>query len=138
MLQELGHPLGPDQVERQLGRIGEYGNSYFVVVAIVDGRTVGVVSGFATPVLHREHPVGRISVLVVARSLGGRGIGSALLREAEERLQVRGCARVELTSGAHRTEAHDFYRRRGYQQQGLRFARELQGAKVGKPRVATR
>jgi GNAT superfamily N-acetyltransferase len=131
LLEELGHPLGPEIVARQLDRIRECGKSYFVVVAILDERTVGLVSGFATPVLHREQPVGRISVLVVARSHAGTGLGSALLREAEERLRAQDCVRVELTSAAHRTEAHDFYGRKGYRRQGLRFVREIQGTETG-------
>lgn len=125
LLEELGHPLSPDHVARQLGLIRECGRAYFVVVATAGERAVGVVSGFATPVLHREHPVGRISVLVVARSHAGKGLGSTLLREADERLRAQGCGRIELTSAAHRSEAHEFYRRKGYQQQGLRFTRDV-------------
>ncbi len=127
LLAELGHPLAPREVLGRLDSIAGAGDSYFVVVAIVGGGTAGVVSGFATPVLHRAAPVGRISVLVVGRAFRGTGLGSTLVREAEERLRVLGCARIEVTSAAHRSDAHEFYRRRGYRQEGLRFTREEKG-----------
>jgi GNAT superfamily N-acetyltransferase len=133
LLEELGHPVSSDRVAEQLERIGAYGTSYFVVVAVAGNEIVGLVSGFATPVLHRERPVGRISVLVVARSRAGKGVGSALLLEAEERLRALGCGRVELTSGAHRADAHAFYGHRGYRQQGVRFVREIREESSGDP-----
>jgi GNAT superfamily N-acetyltransferase len=69
--------------------------------------------------------VGRVSVLVVDESLTGRGIGAALLRHAESFLASHGCARVEVTSAAHREAAHRFYERQGYARQGVRFSRDL-------------
>lgn len=125
LLDELGHPLAEEAVVRQLGRIAKLGPGAFVVVAVSGGTVVGVSSGFATPVLHREELVGRLSVLVVARAHAGRGIGATLVRDAEERFRAQGCGRLELTSAAHRTEAHAFYRRLGYAQQGVRLTREL-------------
>ncbi len=125
LLEELGHPLHARAVHENLARMAAFGPSYFVLIASLGGRPAGVISGFATPVLHREHPVGRLSVLVVARSHAGSGIGSALVTAAERRFASLGCRRIEVTSAAHRTEAHEFYRRRGYHQQGLRFLREL-------------
>lgn len=125
LLGELGHPLAPEGVALQLRQISAFGNGYFVIVAVSKQRVVGAVSGFATPVLHREASVGRLSVLVVAHSHAGQGIGSLLVRAAEERFRAQGCGRVEVTSAGHRSEAHEFYRRKGYRQQGVRFAREL-------------
>jgi GNAT superfamily N-acetyltransferase len=71
--------------------------------------------------------VGRVSVLVVARPHAGQGIGSALLRHAEQFLVELGCGRIEVTSASHREAAHGFYRARGYVQQGVKFTRETSG-----------
>jgi len=96
-------------------------------VAVRDAAVIGLVSAFSTPVLHRALPVGRVSVLVVARPHAGQGIGSALLRHAEQFLADLGCGRLEVTSASHREAAHRFYRERGYAQQGVKFTREVSG-----------
>ena len=88
---------------------------------------IGLVSAFSTPVLHRALPVGRVSVLVVAQPHAGQGIGSALLRHAEQFLVELGCGRIEVTSASHREAAHGFYLARGYLQQGVKFSREIPG-----------
>jgi GNAT superfamily N-acetyltransferase len=124
LLDELGHPLAPAAVRTQLDRLRAW-SQCFTLVAVARGEVVGLVSGFATPVLHRERPVGRISALVVRGSEAGRGIGTQLLRAAERSLEDLGCARLEVTSAEHREAAHRFYLARGYRKQGLRFSREI-------------
>ena len=53
------------------------------------------------------------------------GIGRQLLREAERRARTGGAARIELTSGSQRSEAHAFYRACGYSDGTLRFIKQL-------------
>jgi GNAT superfamily N-acetyltransferase len=40
-------------------------------------------------------------------------------------LRDRGAARITLTSGKQRADAHRFYRNLGYEETGLRFAKKL-------------
>ncbi len=125
LLTELGHPLEPVLARTQLERIQALAPNHAVFVAVVDGTVVGLVSAFSTPVLHRALPVGRVSVLVVARAHTGKGVGSVLLRHAEQFLAALGCCRIEVTSASHREAAHRFYRERGYAQQGVKFTRDI-------------
>jgi GNAT superfamily N-acetyltransferase len=127
LLSEMGHSHDAEAVGANLRAIRALAPRYGTFVAVRDRSVVGVVSAFASPVLHRSHPVGRVSVLVVAQSFTGHGIGTALLLWAEAFLRDLGCGRIEVTSATHRQEAHEFYRRRGYTQQGIRFAREFDG-----------
>jgi ribosomal protein S18 acetylase RimI-like enzyme len=76
-------------------------------------------------VLHRPRPVGRISMFVVDERLRGRGIGAAMLAEAESRLAALGCGIVEVTSNMRRDRAHSFYERLGYERTSYRFAKTL-------------
>ena len=124
LLSQLGHPLPPERLAANLSTLRST-PSYGTFVALVHRQVVGVVSAFVTPVLHRPHPIGRISVLVVHEAFTGRGIGAVLLRYVESFLQGHGCARIEVTSGAHREAAHHFYLQHGYAQQGVRFSREV-------------
>lgn len=127
LLTELGHPLEPALARTQIDRIRALAPNYAIFVAVRAGTVIGLVSAFSTPVLHRAQPVGRVSVLVVAGPHAGQGIGSALLRHAEEFLAELGCGRIELTSASHREAAHDFYLARGYVKQGVKFTREIPG-----------
>jgi GNAT superfamily N-acetyltransferase len=130
LMAEMGHPLEAETVSANLRAMRALAPLYGTFVAVMNSSVVGVVSAFASAVLHRPHPVGRISVLVVTRAFAGQGIGSALLLQAETFLRELGCGRLEVTSASHRQEAHEFYRRRGYTQQGVRFAREFDGQRL--------
>jgi GNAT superfamily N-acetyltransferase len=127
LLTELGHPLEPALAITQIARFQALAPNYAVFVAVKDSAVIGLVSAFSTPVLHRALPVGRVSVIVVAGSHTGQGIGSALLRHAEDFLAELGCGRIEVTSASHRDAAHRFYRDRGYTQQGVKFTRDIPG-----------
>jgi GNAT superfamily N-acetyltransferase len=48
-----------------------------------------------------------------------------LLRRLEDWAHEQGASAIALTSGNHRHEAHEFYRRAGYQQTGVRFVKTL-------------
>jgi len=67
----------------------------------------------------------RFTALVVLDAFHGRGIGKRLLREAETKARQAGATRVELTTAAHREQAHQFYRACGYENASLRFVKRL-------------
>jgi GNAT superfamily N-acetyltransferase len=51
----------------------------------------------------------------VRSDLRSHGIGSQLMAEVLRRAKERGAYRVQLTSNATRTQAHQFYERLGFQ-----------------------
>jgi len=121
----LGHPAEPSEVERRLANLERLDPEALRLVVEVEGRVVGFVAAHETPMLHRDRPVGRVTTLVVAPEAQGRGYGALLLDAAAGWLIERGAPRLELTSGSRRQEAHRFYERRGWKQEGVRFVREL-------------
>ncbi len=56
-----------------------------------------------------------------------QGIGSALLKRAEEWARENGASSMRLNSGESRKQAHEFYRAQGYidDKKQLRFIKEL-------------
>lgn len=120
LLAELGHPAPEDDVRARLAEI-ERLPGHVVLVAEDASGVIAVASGFVTPVLHRPGVTGRISVMVVAESARGTGVGTRLLAAMEEALVARGATRLELTSNLRRADAHAFYEKRGWTKQGLRF-----------------
>ena len=84
------------------------------VVAVADGQLVGI--------LHIEasrHGFGEIGMLV-HRDWRGRGVGSALLREAISRARDQGMHKLCLEVFAHNTAAIALYRRYGFTEEGRR------------------
>jgi GNAT superfamily N-acetyltransferase len=47
------------------------------------------------------------------------------MAEAETWVRSRGCNQLALTTHLRRTEAHEFYRRLGYEETGKRFVRKF-------------
>jgi GNAT superfamily N-acetyltransferase len=100
--------------------------------ALVLARHAGAVCGLIALDFMYYLPLGtttcRITALVVTPEAQGRGLGRQLLREAERRARAGGAARLELTSGSQRIDAHAFYRACGYGDGTVRFIKRLGAA----------
>lgn len=66
-----------------------------------------------------------IDDLVVDEAHRSQGVGAMLLDHLEQVARSEGAHCVELDSGHQRTDAHRFYRRRGYHDPGLRFRKHV-------------
>lgn len=127
LLTELGYPCelreATERIEAILGDRRQ---------ALLVARCDGVVRGLLALDFMYYLPLGtttcRITALVVTAEAQGRGLGRQLLREAERRARAANAARLELTSGSQRTDAHAFYKACGYSDGTLRFIKRLGAA----------
>ena len=122
LIAELGYEAAEADVRRRLKRMRKHGEP--PLVADLEG-VVGCLTWHVTPVLHRPRPVGRITMMAVAESARGQGIGARLLASVEARLRDLGCGIVEVTSNMKRMRAHGFYGREGYERTSYRFMKPL-------------
>ena len=77
-------------------------------VALDGNRVVGsIMAGYDG---HR----GWVNRIAVLQSHRGRGVGSALMREAETRLRMMGCTKINLQVRTSNAAAAEFYERLGY------------------------
>ncbi len=127
LLSELGYPCDTADAAQRIAAITE-NDRQALVVARCDGVVCGLVALDFMYYLPLDTTTCRITALVVTSSAQGQGLGRQLLREAERRARVAGAARLELTSGSQRTDAHKFYKDNGYSDGTLRFIKRLGAA----------
>lgn len=113
LLLQLGYPGTQGFIAGRVRELVAHPDSV-LQVATLDGVVLGVISLHFVPQLARAGDFCRVSYLCVADGARGGGIGARLLAFAEAQARRRGCARIELHSGAHRLDAHRFYAREGY------------------------
>ena len=125
LLTQLGYPTTADEARARLEALAGAAPMDRVIVAELDGRVVAVMTLHLVPEIHRPRPNGRVTALVVVERVRGRGVGRAMMAEAERIFRADGAGILELTSNSRRTDAHRFYERLGYVKTSFRFAKEL-------------
>ena len=73
---------------------------------------------------HKE-PYALLEDLLVKEEHRGKGIGTAIVKEAIAEAERLGCYKVLATSRASRREVHRFYERLGMKKYGLEFRMDL-------------
>jgi N-acetylglutamate synthase-like GNAT family acetyltransferase len=124
LIGQLGYPSSAEAVARRLAQL-DASEADSVVVAETDGEVVGLASLHTSLSVEYDEPAAKLSAIVVDESHRRRGIGEALVAAMEAEARERGCCLLFLTTAARRADAHDFYRRLGFEETGLRFAKPL-------------
>jgi len=124
LLGELGYPTDPSAVRERLERMRAEGGQW-TLVAERDGQVLGTATVVIRHMLSRDAPFGRVTTVVVTEAARSQGIGGALIARAEEICGEAGCGALEVTSAEHRTRAHDFYIRLGFEERRKRFVKQL-------------
>ena len=119
----LGHEIGEKAVRKNLAALKKVGET--PLVATLDKQVVGMIGLHRMVTVHRDAPVGRIPVLVVAKEAQGLGLGRMLVDAAEQWCRKKGCKLIEVTSNDRRADAHAFYRHMGYERTSIRFFKKL-------------
>ena len=120
----LGYPCLPDEaLERMHAIAGEPDQALLVA------DRAGHLCGLMCLDLMYYLPLGartcRITAMVVASAHQRTGVGRELLHAAESWARQAGAPRIEVTSAAHRENAHAFYRNCGYSEGAMRFLKHL-------------
>jgi len=124
LIAQLGYEAGADLIAYKLAALSRSADEA-VFLAIDGERVVGCLSAHAHELFHVPGKLGRITALVVDADARGLGVGRALLDWAADYFRARGCIRIEVTSGEHRSGAHAFYRAMGFIEDERRFIKKL-------------
>ncbi|MFG1909507.1 GNAT family N-acetyltransferase [Kribbella sp. NPDC048928] len=123
LLQQLGYPQDDPGATGARIRAWADDPASAVYVADADGNLLGLVAVHVEPFFQLSGFSGRIVALVVSDRARRQGVATQLMTAAESFAISRGCTRFEVTSADHRTDAHEFYQRRGYLNQAGRSSR---------------
>ena len=123
LLAHLGYPADAAELPDRLRRLRAAGDDAFV--AELDGTAVGLATVHERVVLHVARPVAQLTALVVPPEMRGRGVGRALVTEAERWGRKRGADRLVVTTALHRADAPLFYERLGFEHTGRRYVRRF-------------
>jgi GNAT superfamily N-acetyltransferase len=110
---ELGYPAQPRTAAERLRRILARDDQRVVVAELADGRIGGWLQAHSCAALESGFRV-EIVGLVVSAALRRRGVGRALVAQAEAWAAEIAAESVVVRSIAARAESHDFYLALGY------------------------
>lgn len=119
LLAELGDRPDAKAVAARLAALARTGPPVLVAER---GGLVGCAAWHVVTALHRP-PLGRLTMVAVARDARRQGIGRALVEAAEAGMRDRGCGLFEAVSDIDFSGAQGFFRKLGYQKTGYRFAK---------------
>ena len=114
-------------VEKQFAGLDNSREAVFVAEAEDDSSHIaGVIHVEKYNVLYFP-TMANILGIAVSADFRRQGIGSALLKRAEEWARENGASSMRLNSGESRKQAHEFYRAQGYidDKKQLRFIKKL-------------
>lgn len=124
LLSEMGYPCTVAEARERIATIIA-NDRQALVVARSNARVCGLLALDFMYYLPLGTTTCRITALVVTQAEQGCGLGRQLLKEAERRARFGGAARLELTSGSQREDAHAFYKACGFSDGTLRFIKRL-------------
>jgi len=96
-----------------------------ILVAIVGSEIIGLVSYVLLDRLNQRSREFWIPELVVSRVYRNQGIGKLLIQKCESIAKRKHCYRMRLESGNDRIKSHQFYKKMGFKQIALTFAKWL-------------
>src|SRR5262249_20283937 len=123
LLGELGYPAPAEAVARRLERLLASPAAAFV--AGEGGEVLAFCPAHLFDGIQEDRPLVRLSVLVVSARARRRGLGRALMDEAERWALAAGAGRVVIASGLARADAHAFYEALGYVHNARRYVKRL-------------
>jgi ribosomal protein S18 acetylase RimI-like enzyme len=111
-----------------VGKVIEKGinNVYQVYICATDNeKLIGYCSLTIKNSLWMLANIGNIDELVVDGKYRNQGIGKLLMNEIEKIAKNHDCKRIELDSAFHRTKAHEFYEKLGFEKRAYLFTKEI-------------
>jgi GNAT superfamily N-acetyltransferase len=122
LLEQLGYPT---TVEDSITRILLHKKEDYKLLIGVADQPIGFIALHWYNAIHHPRPIGRVVAFCIDERYRGKGLGSQLLKHAEDFFADKKCVKIELTSNLKRKESHDYYLHKGYRQVSMHFVKVL-------------
>lgn len=93
-----------------------------LLCAELSGELIGFCSYAIVNNLWQEGYISYMYAMVVDEKHRGKGIGTRLIKESIADSKNKGLKRLELDSGFHRPQAHEFYEKLGFEKRAFLFS----------------
>jgi GNAT superfamily N-acetyltransferase len=123
LLDQLGYPADAAEIPERIEKMSGHPGTTVLIAEDETGEAVGMVTVHLFPAIHTSEPAAWLTAVVVDEKARGQGVGSALLKHAEDWAIGQGALRISLTSALHREAAHEFYKARDYEHTGVRLTK---------------
>jgi GNAT superfamily N-acetyltransferase len=133
LLGQLGYPSDVADIPERLEKLYARPGSTVFVAESADGEVLAAVTVHLFHALHTNEPTAWLTAVVVEEKARSRGVGAEIVAYAERWAAERGAHRISLTSATRRQRAHQFYKDHGYEQTGVRLAKDLTPASTDAP-----
>ena len=121
---ELGCKHSMEDIVAHYNRVKD-DERYKTFVALLDGEAVGFISSVWSYEIGREVGFMHIVGLAVKAEMQNKGIGTKLIRHIENYAIEKGINSIILNTGVQRTNAHAFYKGKGYDNHSWCFNKKL-------------
>ncbi|MBI4405969.1 MAG: GNAT family N-acetyltransferase [Deltaproteobacteria bacterium] len=111
---QLGYPSSTEEIRTRFMRIQRTQNYGLFVAKSNGGKVIGYVQINCEPETLLAGPRADVAALIVDANERGKGIGAALLRQAEHWAEQNKLPLIRIRSNIKRTDAHRFYQNKGY------------------------
>ena len=131
MLYELGRPKPKKDHELDLFRtlvkkhISD-SDKTILVAESEDVNVVGMVSIVVLPRLNKKGPEIYIPELIVTKKYQNQGVGRLLINACISLGKEKNCQNIRLESGLFRKDAHNFYKKLGFESKSFSFSKNLE------------
>ena len=121
---DLGYNCELDKLNSRINEMLKRGN-YQIFVACDDDKVVGYIGCVSYFAFELENEGMKIIALAVSKEYRRKGIGTELLKTAEQWAKENNIEVILLNSGLPREDAHAFYESKGYFKKSYGFIKRL-------------
>ncbi len=126
LMSDLGYPSTEEQMKERLKQIHNTPNQYTYVLEH-EGAVISMIGIRLFHYYEGDGLAGQITAFVTKEAYQGKGYGTKILTFVENWLLSQGVNMIFLNSGIReeRVKAHEFYKKHGYEQTGIKFSKRL-------------
>lgn len=121
---ELGYDVSCEELKARISQMQNDSN-YMIFIAAENEKIIGFIGLQTCFAFEVSGKIMRVIALAVARDFQGHGVGSSLIRRAEQYAEENRISNIIVNSGLKRTSAHRFYEKLSFYKKGYSFCRRL-------------